>query len=443
MDKLQMFALEQMLVGNNVFLSGTGGTGKSEVVKIFLKYYPKNIVCVAPTGLAALNLPEAVTIHSFFKFPVDKIMLDVNDVPTDACLAEILRCADCIVIDEISMVRADIFNAINLSLKVNGDAPEKPFGGKQIVVVGDFLQLPPVVADEAINIVLHERFGGIYAFNTEAWKQASFCNIYFEKVYRQDDPEWVSYLETVRNRKPGVKALLESKPIPISDTPQQGISLCCRKADAEKINEEAMKKISAPGIISTGQIEGIFSENELPVPLSLTLKIGSRVMVVCNGKRQKMRGHAYYEYVNGEIGTIYTFNLEHDLVALKMENGRHIKVARSRWSNIAYELGKDENGKSIIISKEIGSYRQFPLLPAWAMSIHKVQGMTINTRTHLCLGTGCFTPGQLYTALSRVRKFSDLSVDRKIKYADIIVDSMVLDFLYDTFPDQFTFFNRG
>ena len=443
MDKLQQLALEEMFSGKNIFLSGTGGTGKSAVIRMFLENCPKNIVCVAPTGLAALNLPEAVTIHSFFKFPVDKIMLDVNDVPANAQLAEILRCTECIVIDEISMVRADIFNAINLSLKVNGDAPERPFGGKQIIVVGDFLQLPPVIADEAVNIVLHERFGGIYAFNTEAWKQACFCSIYLEKVHRQSDPDWVMYLEMIRHRKAGVKAMLENKPIPVCNTPEYGISLCCRKADAEKINESEMQKLFTPGIISTGQVEGFFPEYELPVPLSLTLKIGSRVMVVCNGKRQKMPGHAHYEYVNGEIGMIYAFDLKHDLVALKMENGRYIKVVRSRWSNIAYELEKDENGRSIISCKEIGSYQQFPLLPAWAMSIHKAQGQTINSRTHLCLGMGCFAPGQLYTALSRVQKFSDLSVDRQIRYADIIVDSMVLNFLYDTFPDQFTFSNRG
>lgn len=245
----------------------------------------------------------------------------------------------------------------------------------------------------------------------------------------------------IRHRSSGVRKLLETKPIPVRDTPGHGITLCCRKADAERINEDGMSKLSTPGIISTGETEGIFPEYELPVPSLLTLKAGCRVMVICNGKRQKMPGYLHYEYVNGEIGTVYGF--DRDIVCLKMDNGRHIKVKKSHWSNIAYELGKDKNGKSIIVSKEIGSYVQFPLIPAWAMSIHKAQGQTINSRTHLCLGLGCFAPGQLYTALSRVQKFSDLSVDRKIRYADIIVDSMVLNFLYGAFPDQFTFSNRG
>lgn len=441
MDKLQMIALKKMFTGKNVFLSGTGGTGKSAVIRIFLENSPKNIVCVAPTGLVALNLPEAMTIHSFFKFPIDKIMLDVDDVLTDTHLVEILHSTDCIVIDEISMVRADIFNAVNLSMKANGDAPYKPFGGKQIIVVGDFLQLPPVVTNEAVSTVLHERFGGVYAFNTNAWKEADFCSIYLDKVHRQRDPEWVAYLEMIRHRSPGVKKLLETNPIPVRDTPRHGITLCCRKASAERINEEGMSKLSTPGIISTGETKGIFPEYELPVPSLLTLKTGCRVMVVCNGKRQKMPGYWHYEYVNGEIGTVYGF--DRDIVCLKMDNGRHIKVKKSHWSNIAYELGKDENGKSIVISKEIGSYMQFPLIPGWAMSIHKAQGQTINCRTHLCLGQGCFAPGQLYTALSRVQKFDDLSVDRPIRYADIIVDSMVLDFLYETFPDQFIFSDMG
>ena len=275
MDKLQMIALEKMFAGKNVFLSGTGGTGKSAVIRIFLENSPKNIVCVAPTGLAALNLPEAMTIHSFFKFPSDKIMLDVNDVPTDTYLAEILHSTDCIVIDEISMVRADIFNAVNLSMKANGDAPYKPFGGKQIIVVGDFLQLPPVVTNEAVSTVLYERFGGVYAFNTNAWKEADFCSIYLDKVHRQRDPEWVAYLEMIRHRTPGVKKLLETNPIPVRDTPGHGITLCCRKADAEKINKDGMSKLSTPGIISTGETKGIFPEYELPVPSLLTLKSGS------------------------------------------------------------------------------------------------------------------------------------------------------------------------
>ena len=238
--------------------------------------------------------------------------------------------------------------------------------------------------------------------------------------------------------------MLEKHPIPACDTPTNGIALCCRREEAERINDEEMRKLNTPGIVSTGQIIGVFPTHELPVPPSLTLKIGSRVMVVCNGKRQMMPGRLMYEYVNGEIGTIYAFDDNWEIVCLKMNNGRHIKVKRSRWSNIRYELKKNEDGEIIITSKEIGLYRQFPLLPAWAMSIHKAQGQTIDCRTHVILGAkGCFAPGQLYTALSRVRNFCDLSVDRPIKYADVIVDSMVLAFLSDVFPCHFDFSRMG
>ena len=444
LDAAQAEALEKMFAGRNVFLSGTGGTGKSAIIRLFIEGCRKNIVCVAPTGLAALNLPDAMTIHSFFKFPIDRIMLDADDVPTDWRLAELLHHADCIVIDEISMVRADIFNALEISLRVNGGAPDRPFGGKQIIVVGDFLQLPPVITDEAVNTVLHKRFGGIYAFNTEAWKQACFCNIYLSQVHRQSDPLWIAYLEKIRLRLPGVKAMLENHPIPVCDTPKKAISLCCRRGEADEINDAEMQKLDTFGNLSFGEVHGLFPEYELPVPMTLALRIGGRVMVVCNGKRQVMPGRLAYEYVNGEIGTIYAFDDRGEVVCLKMDNGRHIKVKRSRWSNIRYQLGTNEDGETIITSEEIGWYRQFPLLPAWAISIHKAQGQTLDCRTHIVLGRdGCFAPGQLYTALSRVRNFSDLSVDRPIKYADIIIDSMVLDFLTDTFPNHFNFSQGG
>ena len=444
LDAAQVEALEEMFAGKNVFLSGTGGTGKSAVIRLFLENSRKNIACVAPTGLAALNLPDAMTIHSFFKFPIDKIMLDVEDVPFDERLSALLRYTDCLVIDEISMVRADIFNALEISMRLHGNTTDRPFGGKQIIVVGDFLQLPPVITDEAVSTVLNERFGGIYAFNTQAWKNADFRNFYLTQVHRQNDPQWVSFLEMIRLRRSGVKAMLENHPIPVCGAPEKGITLCCRRGDAERINEEKMQQLETPGFVSQGEIKGLFPMYELPIPPALTLRIGSRIMVVCNGKRQMMPGLLTYEYVNGEIGIIYGFDPIREIVCLKMESGRHIKVKKSRWSNIRYDLGEDEDGRIIIRSREIGSYRQYPLLPAWAMSIHKAQGQTLDCRTHLFLGCGgCFAPGQLYTALSRVRNFSDLSVDRPIKYADIIVDSMVMDFLSRTFPDVFDFSAGG
>ena len=148
--------------------------------------------------------------------------------------------------------------------------------------------------------------------------------------------------------------MLDNNPIPVCDAPSNGITLCCRREDAKRINAEEMEKLTTPGIVSTGQKTGIFPMHELPVPISLTLRIGSRVMVVCNGKRQKMPGYLAYEYVNGEIGTICGFDENQEIVCMKMENGRHIKVKRSQWSNIRYVLGRDENGEIIISSEEIG-----------------------------------------------------------------------------------------
>ena len=438
LDAEQNAVLNLLLDGRNVFLSGEGGTGKSQVVRAFLERSAKNIVCLAPTGFAALNLPDAMTIHSFFKFPIDKVLIRPDDIPRIERMSDLLEHVDCIVVDEISMVRADIFRALEMSLRLNGGAPDRPFGGKQIIVVGDFLQLPPVVPDPVIEAGLCAALGGVFAFNTQAWVQAEFIPCYLTNIHRQIDPLYIRLLQKIRTMENGVMDLLNAVKIPVTKFPDDEITLCCRKVDAERINATEMQKIQAASFICRGSTDGRFPEFELPTPRTLILKPGAKAMIICNGRHQRNANGYQYEYVNGEIGTITDYDRTREVIMLKMNDDRVISVHKSIWDNVEYALGKDEDGAINIESKIIGSFKQFPLLPAWAMSIHKAQGKTLDCKVHLHLGSfDCFASGQLYTALSRVRKLADLTIDRPIRYGDIIADRMVLAFLEKTFPRHF------
>ena len=438
LDTEQNSVLSLLLEGKNVFLSGEGGTGKSQIIRTFLKLSNKNIICLAPTGFAALNLPEAMTIHSFFKFPIDKVLIRPADIPRSEQLAELLEHVDCVVIDEISMVRADIFRAVEMSLRLNGGKPDKPFGGKQIVAVGDFLQLPPVVPDPILEAGLYSALGGVFAFNTQAWTLAGFIPAYLTNVHRQVDTEYIKLLKMIRTQKNGVMDLLKEIKIPVTEYPDSELTLCCRKMDAERINANEMQKIQASSFICSGNVDGIFPVFELPTPRSLILKTGARVMVICNGRHQHNSNGNLYEYVNGEIGLITEYDPYREIISIKMSDERIVTVHKSVWDNVEYTLEKDEDGNISIESRIIGSFKQFPILPAWAMSVHKAQGKTLDCKVHLHLGNfQCFAPGQLYTALSRVRRLSDLTIDRPIRYGDIIADRMVLTFLEETFPQHF------
>ena len=438
LDAEQNAALHLLLDGCNVFLSGEGGTGKSQIIRAFLTRSKKNIVCLAPTGFAALNLPGAMTIHSFFKFPIDKVLIRPDDIPHADRLADLLAHVDCIVIDEISMVRADIFRAIEMSLRLNGGKANKAFGGKQIVVVGDFLQLPPVIPDPILEAGLCAALGGVFAFNTQAWTLADFVPCYLTNIHRQVDPVYIHLLQMIRTQKNGVMDFLKNVKIPVTELPDNELTLCCRKMDAERINANEMQKIQSASFVCSGDVDGVFPNFELPTPRTLILKPGAMVMVICNGRHQHNANGSRYTYVNGEIGIITEYDPAREVICLHMNDGRSITVHKSIWDNVEYALGKDEDGNVCIESKIIGSFKQFPILPAWAMSVHKAQGKTLDCKVHLHLGNfECFAPGQLYTALSRVRRLADLTIDRPIRYGDIIADRMVLTFLEHTFPQHF------
>ncbi len=417
----QKQALDIMLSGRNVFLTGRGGTGKSSIIKAFLKQRSQRVACLAPTGIAARNLPNGVTIHNFFQLSPSGQFSSKRE----PYLRRLCQATKTIIIDEISMVRSDVFSLIDRMLRGYGYG-NQPFGGKQIIVVGDFHQLPPVIDDENIRRYLEAELGGIYAFNTEAWRQADFMSIELQQIHRQTDHEYIKLLEAVRSVSPDLSSHLNKCAVADDGIAPDRIGICCTREGAAAINNAAMDMLPDIGITSHGESDGYFPENEFPTERELTLKRGEKVMLLAN---QQTPFFNKYDYVNGDIGIVEDFDRIRGYVSVRLlESQRLLAVHPATWLNYEYQVQTNfSTGELSLISKVIGSFRQLPLAPAYAMTIHKSQGQTLN-KIHLVLGRGCFAPGQLYTALSRIRKFTDLTLDRPIQFREAMNDPQVTEF---------------
>ena len=304
LDDEQEYALNTMLNGRNVCLSGKAGTGKTTVIREFEKRCNREIVLLAPTGLAATNICGS-TIHRFFGFPIGVLTLEkLQQMELSEQRIEMLRVVDTIVLDEVSMVRSDVFVAMDKILRyVN--RTDLPFGGKQLILVGDFAQLPPVIGKEEIKEFLATEFGGSFCWQTKAWNAANFEKIFLTKIYRQNEQEFLNIVNAIRaNTNQASSRALDSlnKNCYIGGTPrtQDAIRLCCTKREAQIINEQAIGKLPAPGVIYPAECIGNFPDDELPVSKMLLVKKGARMLVVAN----KPNDDGTYEYINGDFGTV-------------------------------------------------------------------------------------------------------------------------------------------
>jgi ATP-dependent exoDNAse (exonuclease V) alpha subunit len=443
----QEHALHLMLSKKNVFISGNAGTGKTFVVKEFIRQFDGNCVIVAPTGVAAVNV-GGQTIHSFFCLPICLMSEDtVGDLKFRSVRQKIEN-VDCIVIDEISMVRSDVLWAIDKRCKecVKGPKKKLPFGGKQIIAVGDFFQLPPIVSDRIEEDYLIEHFNGEYAFNAPIWSEAKFETILLKESFRQkNDNRFIEMLNKVRagdlscsydNDRNVIDVLNDECTEKDKLFDKYPIRLCTTNIEAQNVNNAARAKINAVPYQFNAVVTGKFNIDEYPTEGELVLKVGCRVMVLCN-KHKPLEG---FFYVNGDCGEILDIRENNDAstVRIKFDNGETCWIGFHEWKKYKYVLEIDRlSGKKIIRQEEIGSFLQLPLRLAYATTIHKSQGMTLDA-VDLRLGNGCFAHGQLYTALSRARSLNGLKFERNVDYNDLILDERVVDF-YKSLEDPLNF----
>ncbi len=408
-------ALEMMeYTSNNLFITGRAGTGKSTLLEYFRDTTKKNVVVLAPTGVAAINV-HGQTIHSFFKFGIN---VRPDGITRRRDKEGMFQKIDTIIIDEISMVRADLLDCIDIFMKLHGKEPSLPFGGVQVICIGDLYQLPPVITHEEAPIFFEE-YTSPYFFDSKVFSHMQCMRIELQTIYRQKDAEFIELLNAVRqgNISEELLAKINSRTFqPNSATLHDTyIYLTTTNAKADQINKQKLGQIRSTSFCYTGEIDGEFNEKELPVEKELQLKKGSQVMMLVNDQQGR--------WVNGTVCTIDT--LRSDEIVIKMADGKKHKIDPYTWEKHRYFY--DEATKKVS-SEIVGEYTQYPLKLAWAMTIHKSQGKTFD-QVIIDLGRGAFAHGQVYVALSRCRSLDGIMLTTAIRKADILIEERIHDFL--------------
>jgi len=410
----------------SVFLTGKAGTGKSTFLKYICANIKKKTVVLAPTGIAAVNV-GGQTMHSFFKIPFKPMLPDDPDYSNPARMRKMLRYTkekvkliqqlDLIVIDEISMVRADIIDFVDRVLRVYSGNMREPFGGKQLLLVGDIFQLEPVVTHDTRDI-LRRYYKNFFFFNARVFEHINLVSIELRKIYRQNDSEFISLLDRVRvNRATQADmARLNQRCNPdyqeVND--QFVITLATRRDTVDSINDEHMKALKTPEYVYEGAIEGDFPENSLPTAFNLALKEGAQVIFIRNDKEGR--------WCNGTIGKVT--RLSDTSVFVALENGEEMLVEREVWENMQYTYNEKDKK---VEEKVLGSFSQIPIKPAWALTVHRSQGLTFN-HVVIDFAGGAFTGGQTYVALSRCTSMEGITLLKPLSERDIIVNMAVVEF---------------
>jgi ATP-dependent DNA helicase PIF1 len=395
----------------HIFLTGNAGTGKTTLINEFVKANEGRVIVLAPTGIAAVNC-GGMTIHKFFSFPARPLnfaSVKKLDKFLDADKIAIINNADYFVIDEISMVRADIMDQIGWYFEKN--FPGKVLGGKKFIMVGDLDQLPPVIASDDEREMLQARYKSEFFFDADLWtKKATFKTIKLTKVWRQSDPVFIDFLNNVKTNNIKQQDLDSFNGQCLKGgqfQPTDGIMLCTTNAVAQMVNTMMVQQ--APGELVTiqGIVSGDFNHKNCPVELNIELKIGCRVMTVRNA--------ADGTYCNGTIGTLK--EIQDDFLVITLDNGDEIEVGKYRFESVEYTYDKSKDN---IKAKVNGQFIQFPIKIAYALTIHKSQGQTFD-KVIIDLGErGAFAHGQVYVALSRCRTMEGIILRRPIKMKDLI-----------------------
>ncbi|MDE6022258.1 MAG: AAA family ATPase [Muribaculaceae bacterium] len=418
--------------GSNVFITGKAGTGKTTFLRRLKEESSKTIVVLAPTGIAALNA-GGMTIHSFFQLSFSPYIPGIGQASSKSRFdrysknkRKLIRSIDTIVIDEISMVRADILDAIDSKLRKYRN-PALPLGGVQLVMIGDLQQLPPVVVEDEWNL-LKQHYRSPFFFDSQLLRTTPFETIELKKVYRQKDSHFLSILNAIRENKADSKILsqLNSRHIPNFNPPDEEgyIRLMTHNYQANRLNEEKMKDLPSAAHVFKARIEGEFPEMMYPVEKDLILKKGAQVMFI---KNDSSGSHRYY---NGLIGRISGITGEKVFITTK-EHDSPIEVSEEMWENTSYTIDSKEN---VMKERVDGRFYQIPLRPAWAITIHKSQGLTFDKA--IINASSAFAHGQTYVALSRCRTLEGMVLDSPLPSHSIISDNLVTDFITDCTANQ-------
>lgn len=413
--------------GTNIFLTGKAGTGKTTFLRSLVEKSPKRMIILAPTGIAAINA-GGMTIHSFFQLPFAPYIPGMafgGDAKYRFRFGKeklnIMRSIDLLVIDEISMVRADLLDAIDDVLR-RFRRNSKPFGGVQLLLIGDIQQLPPVAKNDEWQM-LSEYYDSPYFFSSHALRETSFCTIELKKVYRQSDARFLSLLNAIRENRctsDDLKAL-NSRYIPrINPGDDEGyIRLTTHNIQAQRINRKKLDELPSRSYRFKATIEGDFPDYSYPTELELELKKGAQVMFVKNDIS------GMHRYANGTIGRITDISNE-GIEVMVNETGMRVSLEEAEWANAKYHL--DEETKEIVEKVE-GTFRQYPLKLAWAITVHKSQGLTFDKA--IIDVSSSFAHGQAYVALSRCRTLEGLILSSPISAGAVISDSVI-----DSFTDE-------
>lgn len=406
----------------NLFVTGKAGTGKSTLLQYFRHRTQKDIAVLAPTGVSAINI-KGQTIHSFFQFKPDITPQTAADIPIRKRKRELFKKLDAIVIDEVSMVRADLMDCVDTVLRLYGPQYNKPFGGIQMIFFGDLFQLPPVVSREEEDI-FRTAYKTPFFFSAKVFQQSKFRTMYLKKIYRQKDEQFIHMLNAVRDNAVGAHHVhafnSRFKPNYKIDPKEIYIALTTTNALAERVNTQQLSLLSTPTKIYEGILSGEFDKKSLPTAQILEIKKGAQVMMLNNDVDKR--------WVNGSLGIVAGIKADpegEDIIVVDLENGGQVDVKKFNWEIYQYYL---EEGTEALASKVVGYFTQYPLKLAWAVTIHKSQGQTFD-KVIIDVGFGTFAHGQMYVALSRATSLEGIILKQPLNPRHILLDERVVDFM--------------
>jgi ATP-dependent DNA helicase PIF1 len=433
---------------NNIFVTGRAGTGKSTLLTFFIENTKKNVAVCAPTGVAALNV-GGQTIHSLFGFPFGLLANEDLGRHMHRRTREVLKTLDVLVIDEISMVNADMMDAISRAMGIARGKRKLPFGGAQVVMFGDPYQLAPVPGNNDERAYMAENYQSSWFFDAHVWREDTLERYELNEIFRQHDEHFKEILNAIRDGS-CTQEMLDFINQAGNRFPknEEVIRLATLNESVNAVNRARMAKLETPvkkfDAIYSAADQQAFGRN-LPADPVLELKVGAQVMFIKNddGGKKDSDGGALRRWVNGTIGHVIDFP-KSGAVTVEVD-GETFDVGRSTWEKVRYEIEEvfdeaTQQIKEVLIAVPLAEFQQIPLRLAWAVTVHKSQGQTYD-EVVIDMGRGAFSPGQTYVALSRVRSLDGLYLTRAIRMSDVMVDEHVLRWMRGagTAADKFIF----